>query len=91
MFYPSLLLPLGYALKKDNNGDLSYWLQQGSSTTRPFPDAYFKVPSIGQPVPSGNGRMVVFERQSLSQIRRLYSAVLYHGRTLEFDPSFNSS
>ena len=64
VFYSSFLIPLGYALIEECNDDLSYWLPQSASTNHQFPDAYFKVPSNGWPVASGNKQMVVFKTQS---------------------------
>ena len=91
VFYSSFPLLFGYALKKEINGDLRYCLPQSSSANHTFPDAYFKVPSNGWPVSSGNEQIVVFETQSQSHVRRLHSTARNHGRTLEGDAGFRPS
>ena len=61
LFYSAFLLPLGYQLFKEGNGDLSYCLPKPGEMTPPLPDVYIKTPFNGKPASAGNGQMIAFE------------------------------
>jgi hypothetical protein len=61
LFYSAFLLPLGYQLFKEGNGDLSYCLPKPSEMAPQLPDVYIKAPFNGKPASAGNGQMIAFE------------------------------
>ena len=60
LFYSSFLPELGYVLREENNGDLSYVLPVKPSLVTTLPDFYVKKPFDGQPASTGNGSMATF-------------------------------
>jgi hypothetical protein len=71
LFYSAFLLPLGYQLFKEGNGDLSYCLPKPSEMAPQLPDVYIKAPFNGKPASAGNGQMIAFEVPSQKKCAKL--------------------
>lgn len=91
LFYSAFLLPLGYQLFKEGNGDLSYCLPKPSEMAPPLPDVYIKAPFNGKPASAGNGQMIAFEVHSQKNARSFHSSALKNGGTSEGEPGFRPS
>ena len=91
LFYSAFLLPLGYQLFKEGNGDLSYCLPKPGEMTPPLPDVYIKTPFNGKPASAGNGQMIAFEVPSQKNVRSCHSSALKNGGTSEGEPGFRPS
>jgi len=76
LFYSAFLLPLGYQLFKEGNGDLSYCLPKPGEMTPPLPDVYIKTPFNGKPASAGNGQMIAFEVPSQKNVQSFHSSAL---------------
>ena len=79
LFYSSFLPALGYVLREENNGDLSYVLPVKPDLTPALPDFYVKAPFDGLPALTGNGSMVAFQVSSQKEVRDLHAAALEAG------------
>ena len=88
LFYSAFLLPLGYQLFKEGNGDLSYCLPKPSEMAPQLPDVYIKAPFNGKPASAGNGQMIAFEAPSQKNVRSCHSSALKNGGTSEGEPGF---
>jgi catechol 2,3-dioxygenase-like lactoylglutathione lyase family enzyme len=91
LFYSAFLLPLGYQLFKEGNGDLSYCLPKPSEMAPQLPDVYIKAPFNGKPASAGNGQMIAFEVPSQKNVRSCHSSALKNGGTSEGEPGFRPS
>ena len=91
LFYSAFLLPLGYQLFKEGNGDLSYCLPKPGEMTPPLPDVYIKTPFNGKPASTGNGQMIAFEVPSQKNVQSFHSSALKNGGTSEGEPGFRPS
>jgi len=91
LFYSAFLLPLGYQLFKEGNGDLSYCLPKPGEMTPPLPDVYIKTPFNGKPALAGNGQMIAFEVPSQKNVQSFHSSALKNGGTSEGEPGFRPS
>ena len=91
LFYSAFLLPLGYQLFKEGNGDLSYCLPKPGEMTPPLPDVYIKTPFNGKPASAGNGQMIAFEVPSQKNVQSFHSSALKNGGTSEGEPGFRLS
>lgn len=91
LFYSAFLLPLGYQLFKEDNGDLSYCLPKPSEMAPQLPDVYIKAPFNGKPASAGNGQMIAFEVPSQKNVRSCHSSALKNGGTSEGEPGFRPS
>jgi catechol 2,3-dioxygenase-like lactoylglutathione lyase family enzyme len=90
-FHSAFLLPLGYQLFKEGNGDLSYCLPKPSEMAPQLPDVYIKAPFNGKPASAGNGQMIAFEVPSQKNVRSCHSSALKNGGTSEGEPGFRPS
>ncbi len=86
LFYSSFLPALGYILREENNGDLSYVLPVKTDLTPALPDFYVKAPFDGLPASTGNGSMVAFQVSSQKKVRDLHAAALEAGGLDEGKP-----
>jgi catechol 2,3-dioxygenase-like lactoylglutathione lyase family enzyme len=91
LFYSALLLPFGYQLFKEGNGDLSYCLPKPREMAPPLPDVYIKTPFNGKPASAGNGQMIAFEVPSQKNVKSFHSSALKNGGTSEGEPGFRLS
>ena len=91
LFYSSFLPELGYVLREENNGDLSYVLPVKPSLVTTLPDFYVKKPFDGQPASTGNGSMVAFQVRSQKEVRDLHAAALDAGGSDEGKPGNRDS
>ena len=91
LFYSAFLLPLGYQLFKEGNGDLSYCLPKPSEMAPQLPDVYIKAPFNGKPASAGKGQMIAFEVHWQKNARSFHSSALKNGGTSEGEPGFRPS